>query len=68
MYKTFELTLWTDEMVFARSALQSQYEDYCKSWRKTFIKYGAHVGGVYLPAIQALRETIRKIDQAMPPK
>ena len=57
MFQKYTLTLWTDEMVFTRAALQEQFDRYCEMWRKGFIKYGANVADVYLPAIEANRRT-----------
>ncbi len=63
----YELTLWTDEMVFVRGACSEQINRYSKQWRKTFIEIGTDVAEVYLPAINACRSMIAKIDKAMPP-
>ena len=66
--RKFELTLWTDEMVYVRAAVQRQFEDYGKAWRKCFIEHGPEVAEVYLPAIEALRRTMAKMDKELPPK
>lgn len=63
----FEITLWTDEMVFVRGALMEQIDRYSKAWRKCFIEYDRDVATVYIPAIKACQATIRKLDKAMPP-
>ena len=63
----FELTLWTDEMVFVRGALMEQIDRYSKGWRRTFIQHDAGIASVYLPAIRACQSMIAKIDQKMPP-
>lgn len=64
----FELVLWTDEMVYARSAVRAQFDHYCAQWRKTFIEDGRTIASVYIPAINALRSTMREMDRAMPPR
>jgi hypothetical protein len=63
----YELTLWTDEMVFTRGALSEQLDRYSKRWRETFMKYDAGIAEVYIPAIRACQSMIKKIDRAMPP-
>ena len=65
--RKYELTLWTDEMVFTRGALQEQLTRYSKSWRKTFIEVGADIAEVYIPAIRCCQSTIAQIDKVMPP-
>lgn len=66
----FTLTLWTDNMVFTRGAIESQLERYSKMWRETFIKYGrdgAHIAAVYLPGIRSHQDMLEQIDKVMPP-
>lgn len=65
--RTHNLILWTDEMIFTRSALSEQLERYSKGWRRTFIEYDASVASVYLPAIRSIRQVIKTIDKTMKP-
>jgi len=65
----FNVVLWTDEMVYCRAAIDRQLQEYGKAWRRTFCadEYGANVARVYLPAIDALRNSLKKIDALLPP-
>lgn len=63
----YQLTLWTDDMVFTRGAIEAQLDMYGKRWRHTFIEVGADVASVYLPAIRSHQSMLRQIDKVMPP-
>jgi hypothetical protein len=63
----FTLTLWTDEMVFTRGAIQEQLDRYSQGWRRTFINYDAGIAEVYLPAIRSCQRMLEQIDKVMPP-
>ncbi len=65
----YTVTLWMDEMVFTRSAIQSSFDRMCREWRRTFIdpQFGAQIAEVYLPAIEALRGSKEEFDRVMPP-
>lgn len=61
-----EITLYTDEVVYLQSAAITQMEEYGRSWREAFIKYGPGIGDVYLPAIASLRSALRRLEEIVP--
>lgn len=61
----YQLTLWTDDMIFTRGAIASQLDRFSRQWRKTFIDVGADVAEVYLPAIKSHQRMLKQIDEAL---
>jgi hypothetical protein len=66
--KKYKVTLWTDEALYTKAALEKELEHHYRRWRETFIDYDDYTASVYLAAIASERGALAALERCLSPR